>query len=1638
MANQIQRNIFHKGIATDLDYSKRTNDVWDFPTLNVRILNKKGQGMIITNLPGNTLELEVTDGFTIIGCCEARGRLIIASCKDDGTGTGELGMFPSFNSSTGLWERVYRPLCNYTGVLPAIPANVDTGPVTTTPFRSTKFNWDIRHQQRMVSKVSYDDTDDIYFCDYKNNNRVINTGIDKKGNLRKNRIYCEDDFGSKINQILTTNKALIVGIIDDINDVNYYIRPTGKLLHGNYFLFFRYVTYNYLKTQIVQEFGPCQVYSKGDTITATTGGAFDKESGNRILVYLGNLDPTYSYIELSYVRYYSDESGVQMKEIKTVSKYYEIKKDANGVPLPWQPIMLNGYEQMIDTPESDILAQMTNDKICKDQTIMDNRWWGANWKEINHNYEELIEFSQKVKLYSFTSELPAKPWQECNGTSKNFELSKTEGQYKHELNTLEYVGYFRTEAYPFGIQYEFNDGSLSDIFPTLGYDCLGLDSAGTDHANADVNYDLFPNKVNNKGIYRFPRPRKEPFYDNVQGQELVFPMGIKFDFTDAIAWYNTLPDDSLMKTSIRGIRLVRGERIPNLLYQGIMFGCARPFGNTPSARLTFDCSLRVDGRLRHVANYYANKNNDGDWGQGGVDFSSDTIDYSVKGNEIGPYRYGQMSFDLKQATDLVGTNSGNGRFWRAKEKGDINGLHEYKNAHIPIWRGYAPMHYWKKNENENKKIVNVCYTSRWFIEPGSYAFYSPDFLLRRINDVDSVSYLMRVAKTRAPGIEPVYHFNDYWYDDQSQCGGSPEWPGLNESDLWISPPITLAEMAGGLNYNAIDKDRNMWLKGKAAKVGESVVANFEAMSAINNMFVNYSSDDHTNPANCLYSAQQSGSLFHRAKNWTVRSMYAAKYIGINSWIDDYENPVGNNGGSNNFLYDIVNLYKNDPIAINPVDVYEVESLHYFYIDNKLYSFDYLKGDEDEYGEIKITEFSDGSGSDEDSGSETSDSGSIIDIPKKTGSPIIGVYRGDCFIQRFYFKQMYWDGSQFGSSSHHEGYDTIGFDSGIGDNPDGYGSAGEPTFKGSFGHGLVFGIVVESAINSAMRHPGEITSYYPLENNKTKFAKAAYNQGGIESLLMNMGYNRTLSNRMFLHYDKNRPVDNEDYIDHITRVRHSSKHDDNSFVDNFRNIDVANYVDFPINDGAIFAIRNILSTLITIQERSINRHYTENDKTIIPSSTGELSVSAGAILSSQYQKLADYGTSHLWSVVEANESIYGVDYLRRLIFEVASRTNTNTGQSTISARSIEEDIVIEKWIYELFDAWEKRTDIINSFEDTPVAGIGISSGYDKKYNEVHFTFINRNKKSSAIVTEERPWRPLYFYYLYELITIDGDVYYCNQEHVSGSEINMSYWTLVDVDNLNIFVPDVKPTVGSIYCCCRREGETCYLAIYTGLPNQELSYCWAMYDNHWRGSADEDRYIYNALEAQCIITYDDKSKTLIYNDKIKGYVGEASYTPPIYANIVEDFFSVNNGNEMYLHNQEANYCMYYGVQYPWELSFVVNGISEEEDSSMVAMNKVFEALEIEANHVAYHSITYETEFQTSVHTPFSESDTRFWMSPEYLEHKWRIPIFVQSSANEDAFYTESEMRGTWMKITLKGLTHLPIFVKDCITLYRISKT
>ena len=99
------------------------------------------------------------------------------------------------------------------------------------------------------------------------------------------------------------------------------------------------------------------------------------------------------------------------------------------------------------------------------------------------------------------------------------------------------------------------------------------------------------------------------------------------------------------------------------------------------------------------------------------------------------------------------------------------------------------------------------------------------------------------------------------------------------------------------------------------------------------------------------------------------------------------------------------------------------------------------------------------------------------------------YKGDCFLQRFYFKQLFFNCSDFtarGSEGQSTGRDPILCHHEDGgwpqfDNPD---IPDNPTVeqKKRYAYGMLIGIVVEMKYNGNMRHRGSLgtsPTYYPI-------------------------------------------------------------------------------------------------------------------------------------------------------------------------------------------------------------------------------------------------------------------------------------------------------------------------------------------------------------------------------------------------------------------------------------------------------------------------------------------------------------------------------------------------------------------------------
>ena len=87
MQPDFNEHVFHKGIKDSLDISKLSNDTWAFPSLNIRLLNKQGQGYIVTPEFGNT----INDGSGNPGGVNATGAAFAISTDYFILGANEIG-----------------------------------------------------------------------------------------------------------------------------------------------------------------------------------------------------------------------------------------------------------------------------------------------------------------------------------------------------------------------------------------------------------------------------------------------------------------------------------------------------------------------------------------------------------------------------------------------------------------------------------------------------------------------------------------------------------------------------------------------------------------------------------------------------------------------------------------------------------------------------------------------------------------------------------------------------------------------------------------------------------------------------------------------------------------------------------------------------------------------------------------------------------------------------------------------------------------------------------------------------------------------------------------------------------------------------------------------------------------------------------------------------------------------------------------------------------------------------------------------------------------------------------------------------------------------------------------------------------
>jgi hypothetical protein len=544
---QVFTNSFTGGVDRDTAPEKMRPDRMR-RLLNFRFLRMGGDNFTCWHVKGNQLAFALTSGHVPLGAVDYQGIAYIFSVNK-ATGVSEVGTYPSPSvSGTGGFEHVYRPLRNWTGAVdPVLDPDAERLPLDTVML-----NFSCDRQMEVEAALSYDGSVDLYFTDWMNPVRGINSGFNAKTGVYNDRLYWSGNLVHSVDLFFETCPHPVFSAVS--------LGQSGRWPAGNTVFYARYSTGSLDKTSFLAESAPVQVSVSlpSDGITAD-GDPAETDTGKSVTLALSGIDPTFPFVEIAFA-YYGDDTT----EVGLIDKVFATVPGSSGLT-----VTITGFEDVLDLTLDDLVRRKQTADTARSITQMGSILWGANWKESGGRSDLLQDLA--------TSILARPPANDALDTFAD-NVFRTSGLgaegYKDYQNTFDKVGYFRGEPYAFGIVFVLNGGKETRMFPVSGYDAWLDPTASVPNAN---------------GVLRFPTNMHAgyQYFDGPLPGNIRL-MGVTFD-TSGI----TL--DPWVSANVCGFYLMRAERKPQLVYQGHVANAFKPDFSPWDTTATAQFADGVDG-----------------------------------------------------------------------------------------------------------------------------------------------------------------------------------------------------------------------------------------------------------------------------------------------------------------------------------------------------------------------------------------------------------------------------------------------------------------------------------------------------------------------------------------------------------------------------------------------------------------------------------------------------------------------------------------------------------------------------------------------------------------------------------------------------------------------------------------------------------------------------------------------------------------------------------------------------------------------------------------------------------------------------------------------------------------------------------
>ena len=427
-----------------------------------------------------------------------------------------------------------------------------------------QLNFDLKHPVEIEIQPSYDGSVNIILNDDKNIPRLINSRFSVK---EKDTYEIIDRIGENDTNIYnskTFDKDTSLYFQYEDNPSVFYIGYSkGTLLVGQYCFYFTYCDSDDNESDYIAETGLIPVFIGDDRDPRSMDGGIKNQNSNKgIQLKLTDIDKSYNYLKVYYVRYFADYQQNRVCECKKIYKKFPITSNTLY-------LQITGYEEAEDLDPNILNISRFNPKNILTQAQCKNMLFFGNIVKNSDNYKELTDLALRIiPQLEVVSNFESIDQNYFSNFGDDY-------AYYNSKNIYSKVGYFNQEYYRFGVVFIYNNGTLSNVYNTLGgvleknselrlsgklykqnkaflsRNYIKIDDRGWIKEDKEL-YDIKGSQINAKGVCLFNYT--ESYTDNT-----IF--SVRFEVPKEVSQY--LKEE----LGIRGLFFVRQKCVPNIIAQ---------------------------------------------------------------------------------------------------------------------------------------------------------------------------------------------------------------------------------------------------------------------------------------------------------------------------------------------------------------------------------------------------------------------------------------------------------------------------------------------------------------------------------------------------------------------------------------------------------------------------------------------------------------------------------------------------------------------------------------------------------------------------------------------------------------------------------------------------------------------------------------------------------------------------------------------------------------------------------------------------------------------------------------------------------------------------------------------------------------